>query len=59
MLEVIFNQVNIAQTFILLIAEHLSYTILKQMIGIGGKLDKQTKIKILSEKAKDYNTKYD
>lgn len=29
------------------------------MIGIGGKLDKQTKIKILSEKAKDYNTKYD
>ena len=29
------------------------------MIGIGAKLDKQTKIKILTERAKDYNAKYD
>ena len=29
------------------------------MIGIGAKLDKQTKIKILAERAKDYNAKYD
>jgi hypothetical protein len=29
------------------------------MIGIGGKLDKQTKIKILREKANDYNAKYE
>ena len=29
------------------------------MIGIGGKQDKLTKIKILGEKAKQYNQKYD
>ena len=29
------------------------------MIGIGGKLDKRTKIKILSEKAKEFNTKHE
>ena len=33
--------------------------ITSKMIGIGAKLDKQTKIKILAERAKDYNAKYD
>ncbi len=29
------------------------------MIGIGHRLEKQTKIKILAERAKEYNGKYD
>ena len=29
------------------------------MIGIGAKLDKQTKIKLMAERARDYNQKYD
>ena len=29
------------------------------MIGIGGKLEKLTKIKILREKAHEYNTQYE